>query len=76
MPVRIPLLDRPQRQQFAGFGVRHDIAGVQLLNKARKAVNAVGVNAAGGGVGEHAGAVVGGVFRHAARQQHAFELLF
>ncbi|MOA42900.1 hypothetical protein D3C78_1649950 [compost metagenome] len=74
--MRVPLFNGSERQQLAGFGVRHDIAGVQLLNKAWETVNAVGVNAVGRGVGEHARTVIGGGFRHAPRQQHAFEFLF
>ena len=74
--LSIPLFDGAEAGHPLRFGFRNNVAVIQLLDEARKAVHAVRIDAGFGGAGKHFCAGIGGFRGDATRQQYPIECLF
>ena len=72
----IPLLDGAEAGYPLRFSLGDDVAVVQLLDEARKAVHAVRIDAGFGGAGKHFCAGIGGFCGDTPCQQYSIECLF
>lgn len=71
--LSIPLFDGAEAGNSLRFSIRNNVAVIQLLDEAGKAVHAVGIDTGLGGASEHFRAGVGGIFRNIPRPQDAVE---
>ncbi len=71
--LSIPLFDGAEAGNSLRFSIRNNVAVIQLLDEAGKAVHAVGIDTGLGGASEHFRALVGGIFRNIPRPQDAVE---